>query len=369
MSLLCKFRGFKPVATSQNHISIKLKPLSEMTKFQEAIALYTSFMSEKLQRTDFDESVLVGLAEMLGVSIYDADASLVACSDKNELKRVKELFLIRELKLADSPELDASIKVVCGKMGTANRKKYRVVFYYLLLEEFNSLHLFGTKKATKTTTTTAKTIVAPKATTTTAKTIAAPKTTTTVKTVAAPKATTTTAKTVAAPKATTTTVKTVAAPKATTTTSTKRTITVSALSAQAAETVTLANAPVASQTLKLVITEDMAFNEKVLVYKTLIVSYLNFPDMDDELLANLTNTAGGTATINIKSASERTNIKENFLKGRLGLLDDADLDGAIDIVNARMGNTPKYRPVFYYLLTKHLGREWVITAPNEAVMY
>ena len=102
-----------------------------MTKFQEAIALYTSFMSEKLNRTDFDESVLVGLAEMLGVSIFDADASLVACSDKNELKRVKELFLIRELKMTDSPELDASIKTVCGKMGTANRKKYRVVFYYI----------------------------------------------------------------------------------------------------------------------------------------------------------------------------------------------------------------------------------------------
>jgi hypothetical protein len=289
-----------------------------MTKFQEAIALYTSFMSEKLKRTDFDESVLVGLAEMLGVSIFDADASLVACSDKNELKRVKELFLIRDLKMADSPALDASIKTVCGKMGTANRKKYRVVFYYLLLEEFNLLHLFAAKKATKT--------------------------------------------------ATKTTTKTVAAPK-TTTTSTKRTITVSALSAQAAETVTLANAPVASQTLKLVITEDMAFNEKVLVYKTLIVSYLNFPDMNDALLENLTNTAGGTATINIKSASERTNIKENFLKGRLGLFEDTDLDGAIDVVNARMGNTPKYRPVFYYLLTKHLGREWVITAPNEAVLY
>jgi hypothetical protein len=286
-----------------------------MTKFQEAIALYTSFMSEKLKRTDFDEPVLVGLAEMLGVSIFDADASLVACSDKNELKRVKELFLLRDLKLTDSPALDASIKTVCGKMGTANRKKYRVVFYYLLLEEFNLLHLFAAKKATKTTT------------------------------------------------------KTVAAPKTITTTSTKRTITVSALSAQAAETVTLANAPVADQTLKLVITEDMAFNEKVQVYKTLIVSYLNFPHMEDELLANLTNTAGGTATINIKSASERTNIKENFLKGRLGLLEDTDLDGAIDVVNARMGNIPKYRPVFYYLLTKHLGREWVITAPNEAVLY
>jgi hypothetical protein len=319
-----------------------------MTKFQEAIALYTSFMSEKLNRKDIDESVLVALAEVLGPSIYDADASLVACSDKNELKRVKELFLIRDLKMADSAELDKSIKTVCGIMGSSNRKKYRVVFYYLLLEAFGLTSLYSDKKTTKTAAkSTGKTT-----TTTTEKTIVAPKTTgkTTGKTVA-----TTTEKTTAAPK--------------TTTTTTKRTITVSALSAQAAETVSLANAPIAAQTLKLVITEEMGFNEKVDVYKTLIVSYLNFPDMQEDLLANLTTTAGGNATVNIKSAAERTNIKDNFLKGRLGLNDDADLDGAIDVVNTRMGNTPKYRPVFYYLLTKHVGREWVITAPNEAVLY
>ncbi len=301
-----------------------------MTKFQEAIALYTTFMSEKLNRTDIDETVLIGLAEMLGPSIYDADASLVACSDKNELKRVKELFLLRDLKLADSPALDAAIKTVCGKMGSSNRKKYRVVFYYLLLEEFNSVALYSTKSTVKT---------------------------------ASKTATKTTTKSTASAKSTTT-----AAPK-TTTTTTKRTVTVSALSAQAAETVSLANAPVAAETLKLVITDEMSFNEKVEVYKTLIVSYLNFPDMHHDLLANLTNTVTGNSTVNVKSATERANVKDNFLKGRLGLNDDANLDEAIDLVNTRMGSTPKYRPVFYYLLTKHLGREWVIMAPNEGVLY
>ena len=281
-----------------------------MTKFEEAIALYTSFMSDKLKMTDIDASVLVALAEMLGPNIYDADASLVACSDKSELKRVKELFLIRDLKLADSAELDGAIKTVCGKMGASNRKKYRVVFYYLLLQEFQLAHLYSAKKVEKTV----------------------------VKTTAA---------------------------KATKTTKT----TVSAKSAAAAETVTLENAPVAAETLKLVITESMDFNEKVDAYKTLIVSYLNFPDMDYDLLANLTNTAGGNATVNVKSTSDRTNIKDNFLKGRLGLNDDTNLDEAIDLVNTRMGSTPKYRPVFYYLLTKHLGKEWVIMAPSEGSLF
>ena len=184
-----------------------------MTKFEEAIALYTSFMSDKLKMTDIDASVLVALAEMLGPNIYDADASLVACSDKSELKRVKELFLIRDLKLADSAELDGAIKTVCGKMGASNRKKFRVVFYYLLLQEFQLTHLYSAKKVEKTV----------------------------VKTTS---------------------------PKVTKTTTT----TVSAKSAAAAETVTLENAPVAAETLKLVITESMDFNEKVDAYKTCLPS-------------------------------------------------------------------------------------------------
>ena len=281
-----------------------------MTKFEEAIALYTSFMSDKLKMTDIDASVLVALAEMLGLNIYDADASLVACSDKGELKRVKELFLIRDLKLADSAELDGAIKTVCGKMGTSNRKKFRVVFYYLLLQEFRLVHLYSTKKVEKKVTKTA-----------------APTVTRTV------------------------------------------TTTVSAKSAAAAKTVTFENAPVAAETLKLVITESMDFNEKVDAYKTLIVSYLNFPHMDYDLLANLTNTVGGNATVNAKSVSDRENIKDNFLRGRLGLYGNTDLDEAIDVVNTRMGSTPKYRPVFYYLLTKHLGKEAVIMASSEGVLY
>ena len=112
----------------------------------------------------------------------------------------------------------------------------------------------------------------------------------------------------------------------------------------------------------------MPFTEKVDAYKTLIVSHLNFPDMDYDLLAELTNTVGEASMIDVKSSSERHNIKENFLKGRLGVY-DADLDDAIEVVNTRMGSTPKYRPVFYYLLTKHLGREWVITQASEAVMF
>lgn len=274
-----------------------------MTKFEEAIALYTSFMSDKLTMTDIDASVLTALAEMLGPNIYDADASLVACSDKSELKRVREMFLIGELKLTDSADLDAAIKAVCTKMGSSNRKKYRVVFYYLLLEQFSLTHRFSTKtSAAKVEKTVTKKATAPKV------------------------AKTTKAKT----------------------------------AAETAETAPVATASIA---------DLMDFNEKVEAYKSLIVNDLYFQDMDYDLLANLTNTAGGDATVDINVSSERDNIKDNFLKGRLGLNDGDNLDEAIETVNTRMGSTPKYRPIFYYLLTKHMGKEWVIMAPSEGTLY
>jgi Protein of unknown function (DUF2853) len=105
-----------------------------MTKFDESIQTYKTFMAEKLGDNNVNTALLVQLAEELGTAIYDADASIVACSDKNELGRVKQYFLLGRLGLLDTPRLDEAIKSVCQTMGTSNRRKFRVVFYYLLVQ-------------------------------------------------------------------------------------------------------------------------------------------------------------------------------------------------------------------------------------------
>ena len=107
-----------------------------MTKFDESIVSYKNFMSDKLGDTSIDESLLIQIAKELGSAIFDADASLVACSDKAELSRVKQHFLLGRLDLTESPALDEAIKSVCQTMGSGNRKKFRVVFYYLLIQFF-----------------------------------------------------------------------------------------------------------------------------------------------------------------------------------------------------------------------------------------
>lgn len=64
------------------------------------------------------------------------------------------------------------------------------------------------------------------------------------------------------------------------------------------------------------------------------------------------------------AASDQTEVdrlKANFLVKKLGLSESDDLDGAVASVVEKMGksNPRKHRAIFYYLLTKHFGKESV----------
>jgi len=107
-----------------------------MSKLQEKIDLYTG-VAEKLDvKVDADLFKLV--TKGLGPSIYKEDAELVSCSEKTELETVKKNFLIKKLALKDDEKLDTAIQAVCEKMGVSNKKKYRAIFYYLLVKELGA---------------------------------------------------------------------------------------------------------------------------------------------------------------------------------------------------------------------------------------
>ena len=106
-----------------------------MSKFVEAMDMYKSALTETLKISDFDETLLTAVAKGLGPSIYNADSSLVSCSDKTEKDRVKNNFLIKKLGLEDSAALDTAIDEVCEIFGSANRSKHRAIFYYLLVKK------------------------------------------------------------------------------------------------------------------------------------------------------------------------------------------------------------------------------------------
>jgi len=108
-----------------------------MSKLQEKIDLYTG-AAEKLG-IELNADLFKLVTKGLGPSIYKEDAELVASSNKAELETIKKNFLIKKLGLdKDDEALDAAIDKVVEILGSSNKKKYRALFYYLLVIETGS---------------------------------------------------------------------------------------------------------------------------------------------------------------------------------------------------------------------------------------
>lgn len=73
------------------------------------------------------------IVEMLGAANFNADASMVATSNPDELESVYARYVADELKVSDKNTGMKMVKKVAAKMKN-ERRKYRAVFYYLLKE-------------------------------------------------------------------------------------------------------------------------------------------------------------------------------------------------------------------------------------------
>lgn len=104
-----------------------------MSQFDEKVKIYKQQIADL--KLNISDQLITAVAKGLGPSIYRGDASLVSSSDPEELKRVKERFLIGKLGLADGPKLDAAIAETVNAMGSGNRTKHRAVFYALLVQK------------------------------------------------------------------------------------------------------------------------------------------------------------------------------------------------------------------------------------------
>ena len=89
-----------------------------------------------------DAAAIAGIVKHLGIALRTRDSSLVAASDPEELKRVRNGFMKKKLGLMqDDTELDAAVQDVMKKMDDEH-DKHRVTVYYLLAEQFGKLGLF-----------------------------------------------------------------------------------------------------------------------------------------------------------------------------------------------------------------------------------
>jgi hypothetical protein len=84
-----------------------------------------------------NEKAVSAIARSLGLALRNADASLVAVSDPEELARVRDGFCAKKLGM-DAATANAAIKAVAERM-KGDSTKHRVTFYYLLAEHAQKL--------------------------------------------------------------------------------------------------------------------------------------------------------------------------------------------------------------------------------------
>jgi hypothetical protein len=97
--------------------------------------------------SNVDTGAVDGIVKHLGIALRTRDASLVAATDPEELKRVREGFMKKKLALTQSDaELDAALHEVMNKMKGVH-DKHRVTVCYLIAEKFGKLGLFAPKAA------------------------------------------------------------------------------------------------------------------------------------------------------------------------------------------------------------------------------
>jgi len=113
-----------------------------MSKRDELVEKYAKDLKEKCGVANPDTELLKKIVIGLGPSVYNADSSTVAASDKKELERVKENFLIKKLGLKDTPKLDEGIQDAIETYGRSNRTKHRAVLYYLLVKSFRKSKVY-----------------------------------------------------------------------------------------------------------------------------------------------------------------------------------------------------------------------------------
>lgn len=114
--------------------TVKKTPAKTSTKKTASVKAPAVLKREldKLGHT-FNDSLYTAIKKHLGAAAYAKDASLVACSDPEERKTIKNNFVIKKLGVKKSTAIDKTILDVCAAMGKSNRRKERVTFYYLLV--------------------------------------------------------------------------------------------------------------------------------------------------------------------------------------------------------------------------------------------
>lgn len=113
-----------------------------MSKLDEKVGQYLDDLKSKVGESNPDVDLLRKIAQSMGPSIYNSDASTVSSSSESEMETVRKNFIDKKLGISDEAKANEALNQVIEKYGRSNRNKYRVVIYYLLTRHFNKEGVF-----------------------------------------------------------------------------------------------------------------------------------------------------------------------------------------------------------------------------------
>jgi len=114
-----------------------------MSKRDDLINKYADDLKKKCGIANPDMELLKKIVIGLGPSVYNADSSVVATSDKKELETIKQNFLIKKLGVKDGPNLDKGLDAAIETYGRSTRTKHRALMYYLLTKHFRKSGVYA----------------------------------------------------------------------------------------------------------------------------------------------------------------------------------------------------------------------------------
>ena len=91
----------------------------------------------KKYASDASDEAVKKIVSYCGIALQSKDASLVSCSDQDELDRIRKGWCSKKLGLSES-DADAAIAKTCEEM-KGDRHKSRVAFYYLVAKHSGTL--------------------------------------------------------------------------------------------------------------------------------------------------------------------------------------------------------------------------------------
>jgi hypothetical protein len=123
----------------EQRVSVRSNEIGLSSRLFSGVKQMSDYLEDVKKYVDApNPDAIDSLVGHLGIALENRDSAMVAASDPEELKKIRDGYCNTNLDL-DADEADSAIQKVCEMM-KEDRSKNRVTFYYLLAHLTDRMH-------------------------------------------------------------------------------------------------------------------------------------------------------------------------------------------------------------------------------------